>query len=210
MHVNTKCIFSFQGLSVRHVVRGGNRMQHPAGDRGLEALRGREPHTAGQPAGNAPEPDLQRERQPVAGEDQHHLQSLERIELGLGEAASEQRSQLHSLSVSLRAFLLPSCLFPAHPGDDGAVSTPGLFGGREAEVARSGAEVVPGEPVAEGWAVPGPAAATGAGTGSGYFRGAEQTPAVHEQHPQVRPWRAAYGKGSSWNIHVVNTFRFIG
>lgn len=60
-----------------------------------------------------------------------------------------------------------------------------------------GAEAVSGEPVAERRAGPGPAAATGAGTGSGYFRGAEQTPAVHEQHPQVRPRRAAYGKGSS-------------
>ncbi len=172
-------------------------MQHPAGDRRAGGSAWREPHAAGQPAGNASEPDLQRERQPGAGEEQHYFTVSGEDWTGARRGASEQLSQLHSRSVSLRAFHSPSCLFPAHPGDDGAVSTPGLSGGREAEVTCSGAEVVPGEPVAERRAGPGPAAATGAGTGSGYFRGAEQTPAVHEQHPQVRPRRAAYGKGSS-------------
>ncbi len=109
---HTKCMlipnayFPLQGLSVRHVVRGGNRMQHPAGDRRAGGSAWREPHTAGQPAGNAPEPDLQRERQPGAGEDQHHFTVSGEDWTGPRRGASEQRSQLHSLSVSLRVFLL--------------------------------------------------------------------------------------------------------
>ncbi len=88
-------------------------MQHPAGDRRAGGSAWREPHAPGQPAGNASEPDLQRQRQPGAGEDQHYFTVSGEDWTGARRGASEQRSHLHSRSVSLRAFHShPAVCFP--------------------------------------------------------------------------------------------------
>lgn len=59
---------------------------------------------------------------------------------------------------------------------------------------RSGASSLSGEPVVEGRAGRRSAAAAGQGAGGGHPGGAEQTPAVHVLHTQIRPGGAAAGE----------------
>ena len=113
---------------------------------------------------------------------------------------------LHSLSLSLSIYLsfhVPPPSPSSSPGDDGSVGPPGLPGGGEAEAAAPGTEAVPGKPVAEGRAGRGPAEAAGQGAGGGHAGGAEQTPAVHEQYPQVRPGVAITGRSQTTTTRVV-------
>lgn len=50
-------------------------MQHAAGDRGAGGTEGREPQSAGEPAGGGGEPPGVRERQRGAGEERHRAQN---------------------------------------------------------------------------------------------------------------------------------------
>lgn len=58
----------------------------------------------------------------------------------------------------------------------------------------SGASSVSGEPVAAGRAGQSPAAAAGQRAGGGHVGGAQQAPAVHVLHTQIRPGGAAAGE----------------
>lgn len=67
----------------------------------------------------------------------------------------------------------------------------------------SGASSLSGEPVVEGRAGRCSAAAAGQGAGGGHPGGAEQTPAVHVLHTQIRPGGATAGEDGGHKLVIV-------
>lgn len=97
--------------------------------------------------------------------------------------ASLRGRRLHLLSPSFPSFTLGPLIFcTTHFTSPSRVS------------ASSGAPSVSGEPVAEGRAGQSSAEAAGQRAGSGGAGGAQQTPAVHVLHTQIRPGGAAAGE----------------
>ena len=138
-----------------HVVRGGDSVQHAAGDRRAGGAERREPGPAGEPAGAAGESADVRERQRGAGEERHRppVTGEDRAGAERGSGTKNRKASWHisgSSDVSTLSFigyqskLLHWCLFYiwgvflASAGDDGVVGSPWFSRGRETEAACSG------------------------------------------------------------------------